>query len=206
MSNITPNPLEHFWFMPYSLAVREFLRNSLYLSNYPVDNNVGVYYTTPARAFARFIVPLINGGNLTPMATFTLTSNQPSPGQTPTGWFEKTIVNKETGEWETLRHPLPYEITYRVTIWTTRQSEMDILLYQAMTAAPANRKYAAIVDGQWMELEVKSPQSEGNLEPGESQDVSFRWGFDITIPRAYLPLSYKEGMGVVSGFEEIYDV
>lgn len=192
------NHLEHFWFLPYSIEVKNFLTNTLYLSSYPDDMNVGVYYTTPARAFAKFIVPVINGSNLSPTVTFHLTGHAPAQGQMPGGYFTKYQKSKTNDQvWETIRHPLPYELNYRVTMWTARQSDMDILLYQAMTAAPFNRKYAKIVEGQWMDIEVTNTQEESNLEPGEAQDLSVRYGFDIKISRAYLPLDYEEYYGII---------
>lgn len=201
------NHLEHFFFLPYSLEVKNFLIENMYLSSRPEDQNVAVFYTTPARAFSKFIVPVINGSNLNPTVTFHLTSHVPAPNQTPGGYFVKYQQSKENEEvWETNRHPLPYELNYRVTMWTTRQSDADILLYQAMTAAPFNRKYAKIVEGQWMDLEVTNVTDESSLEPGEAQDVSIRYGFDVKVSRAYLPLDYEEYYGIIKETDMFYDI
>lgn len=199
--------LEHFWFLPYSIKVKEFLQKKLYLSAYPVDKNVQVFYTTPSRAFAKFIVPVINGGNLNPTVTFVLGSHQPSQGQTPGGFF-KTYEKSKTNElvWKAIKHPLPYELTYKVTTWATRQSDADILMYQAMVAAPFNRKYAVKIDGQWAEFEVRNVTSESNLDPGESQDVAIRYGFEVHIPRAYLPLDYEEYYGTINETDIAFDI
>lgn len=199
--------LEHFWFLPYSLKIREFLKQKLYLSAYPADKNVSVYYSTPARVFAKFIVPIINGGNLSPTITFNLQSHQPATGQTPGGYFKKYQQSETNNEvWETISHPLPYELIYRVTVWAARQSDIDILMYQAMTAAPFNKKYAVKVEGQWAEFEVKNVTPELNLDPGESQDVAIRYGFDIIVPRAYLPLGYEEYYGIIKDTDVIFDI
>lgn len=201
------NNLEHYWFIKYSLAVKKFLQDTLYLKKYPEDKNVSVYYTTPSRAFAKFIVPVINGSNLNPTVTFHLTSHTPKQGETPGGYFKKYQQSKDNSKvWETLSHPLVYELTLRVTVWTTRQSDMDVLMYQAMTAAPFNHKYSCVVDGQWAELEVKNITSENNMEPGEAQDVSIRYGFEITIPRAYLPLDYEEYYGTIEDTDMVFDI
>lgn len=199
--------LEHFWFLPYSMEIKKFLARKLYLSAYPENENVQVFYTTTSRAFAKFIQPVINGGNLDPTVTFILQTHQPAAQQTPGGYFKiykKNNVNDEI--WETLKHPLPYELTYRVTMWTPRQSDMDILTYQAMTAAPFNRKYATKVDGQWAELEVKNISNESQIDAGEAQDVSVRLGFDIIVPRAYLPLDYEEYYGIIKDTDVIFDI
>jgi len=49
-------------------------------------------------------------------------------------------------------------------------------------------------------------QSESNLEPGEAQDVSVRYGFDIKISRAYLPLNYEEYYGIIKETDVVFDV
>lgn len=186
------NNLEYFWFLPYSIKVRDFLQKSLYLSSYHKDENTKVFYTTPSKAFARFIVPVINGSNLSPTITFHLTSQEINMNEMPGGFFKHFKYSNKNDLWESHRTPLPFTLTYRVTMWAARQSDMDILKYQAITSAPFNKKYVDIVDGQFMELESKMPTDESNLEPGEAQDVSVRVGFDIVIPRAYLPLDYEE--------------
>ena len=202
-----PNLVEHFLFKEQSLEVKKFLQKSLWLSKYPDDTNVKVFYATPQRAFSKLIAPIINGGNLYPTVSVVLQSTEMAPGQTPTGFFKKYIPSEDNPNvFEEHLHPLVYQLQYRVTIWTSLQSDMDILLYQAMSSAPQNRKFATAVDGQWMELETKSPQTEGALDPGEARDISFRYGFDIVVPRAYLPLNYEEYYGKILSSEMLYDV
>jgi len=201
------NVLEHFWFLNYSIEVKNFLIKNLYLSAYPKDKNVSVYYSTPSRIFAKYIVPVINGGNITPMVTFNLQTAIPSPNQTPGGYFRKYTKSKDSVyKWELIRHPIPYELSYRTTMWTMKQSDMDILLYQAAVAAPNNRKYPIYVDGQWGEIETKNFTLETNLEPGDIQDATVRYGFDIVIPRAYLPLNYEEYYGTIKTVDMLYDI
>lgn len=190
---------EHFLFMDYSLKVRDFLRDNLYLSSYPEDKNVGVYYSTPARAYAKFLVPVINGDTLYPKVTFRLTGYERTQGQSPNGYFKltKTIGDDEYQE---IRHPLVYSLTYRVTFWAAQQADMDILTYQAITAAPFERKYPITVDGQWGEICTQNFSDEGSMDPGEAQDISYRNGFDITINRAYLPLQSVNQKGIVKKY------
>lgn len=190
------NRSEHFWFMNYSLSVRNFLRKALYLSAYPADKNVEVYYATPPRAFTRFVIPVINGATLHPTITFRLATTERAANQTPNGFAKQSIIIGDN-RYREVRHPLVYELNYRATCWVTRQADMDILMYQATVAAPFNRKYAVKVDGQWAELEVANITDETNLDPGEAQDVSRRFAFDIKIPRAYLPLDYVDHTGII---------
>ncbi len=203
-----PNLVEHFLFKEQSIAVKKYLKNTLWLNRYPENTNVDVFYSTPERAFSKLIAPIINGGNLYPTVSVVLQSMEVASGQTPGGFFKKYIPSKSDERvFEEHTHPLVYELTYRATIWTALQSDMDILLYQAMSSAPQNKKYSTAVDGQWMELEVRTPQSESTLDPGDARDVSFRYGFDIIVPRAYLPLNFEEYYGRIDTIDDIiYDI
>lgn len=202
-----PNLVEHFLFKEQSIAVKKFLQDKLWLSRYPEELNVSVFYSTPERAFAKLIAPTINGQQLYPTVSVVLSGMEMAPNQTPGGYFKKYISSEsDPNVFEEQHHPLVYQLTFRVTVWSAMQSDMDIMMYQAMTAAPFNRKYATAVDGQWMEIETKTPQSESVLDPGEARDVSFRYGFDIVVPRAYLPLNYEERYGRIVSTDMVYDV
>lgn len=182
-------------FLNYHKFVRNFLKESLHLRNLSPDRPLGIHYSTPSRAFAKFIVPVINGSNLNPTVTYYMTSSPPAQNQTPGGYFKMPV--REGDSFKMMRNPLPYTLTYRITIWTTRQADSDYLAYQAMTSAPFNHRYAKMVDGQWGELEVRNLTNETNLEPGDVADKTTRIAFDIYIPRAYLPLSYEEYNGII---------
>ena len=204
-----PNLVEHFLFKQQSVAVKKFLKKTLWLNRYPKDTNIDVFYSTPERAFSKLIAPIINGGNLHPTLSFVLQNMEMAPGQTPGGYYKKYVPSKQDDRvFEEISHPLVYELTYRATIWTALQSDMDILLYQVMAAAPKNKKYSTVADGQWMEIEVRTPQTESNLDPGDAKDISFRYGFDIVVPRAYLPLNFNEYYGRIEDISSgiLYDV
>lgn len=204
-----PNLVEHFLFKEQSIAVKKFLKDSLWLNRYPESTNVDVFYSTPERAFSKLIAPVINGGNLYPTVSVVLQGMEMAPGQTPGGFFKKYVVSESDERvFEEHKHPLVYELTYRVTVWAALQSDMDILMYQAMSSAPQNRKYSTVIDGQWMEIEVRTPQSESTLDPGDARDVSFRYGFDIVVPRAYLPLNFEEYYGRIDNVTDgiVFDI
>jgi hypothetical protein len=202
-----PNLVEHFLFKEQSIAVKKFLQDSLWLTRYPTEQNVGVFYATPERAFIKLIVPIINGGNLYPTISVYLSGMEPAQGQTPGGYFKKFRPSENhENVFEEYAHPLVYQLTYRTTLWTSLQSDMDILLYQAIVAAPQNRKYSTVVDGQWLEIEVKTPTTESTLDPGDARDISFRYGFDIVVPRAYLPLNHEEYYGKILDTDILYDI
>lgn len=201
------NNLEYFWFLKYTKAVKNFLKESLHLKRLPESSNVQVFYTTPSRAFAKFIIPVINGSNLNPTITFQLLAPSLAEGQTPGGYFKKYQQNKDNPEmFERTQNLLVYSLVYRVTMWASKRQDMDILLYQAASSAPFNNKYSTQVDGQWAEMQVTNIVNETNLDPGESQDLAIRYSFEIKIPRAYLPLDYEEYYGIIKSTDVTMDI
>jgi len=160
-----------------------------------------------SRAFAKFIIPVINGSNLNPTITFQLLAPSLAEGQTPGGYFKKYQQNKDNPEmFERTQNLLVYSLVYRVTMWASKRQDMDILLYQAASSAPFNNKYSTQVDGQWAEMQVTNIVNETNLDPGESQDLAIRYSFEIKIPRAYLPLDYEEYYGIIKSTDVTMDI
>lgn len=198
-------PLEHFLFRNYSVAVKKWLQESLYLTSYPDDNNVTVVYTTPDRAWAKYIYPTLNGATTSPNANFHLTGMEYVDGQNMLGFVREYSKYPDKNKLKSIKPPLVYQLTYSVTLYTRVQSEMDVLLYQLVSQAHKNAKAWFMVDGQWCELVAGNPTDETNLEPGEAQDVIQRSGIDLTIPRAYLPLGYTEE-DIVLDTNLIYEV
>lgn len=185
-------PYEHFLWRQYSIAVKQWLIENMYLSAYADDNNVTVVYTTPERAWAKYIYPVINGATISPNVNFHLTGTEYKDGENILGFVKDLKVIEETNKVKSIKPPLIYQLTYHVTIYTRLQSHMDILNYQILSRAHKNAKATFGVDGQWCEMSAVAPADEMELEPGETKDVSNRSGLDLVIPRAYLPLDYEE--------------
>lgn len=193
-------PLEFFLFRNYTLAVRNWLRENVYLSTYPHDNNVTVAFMTPEKAFAKFIYPTLNGVTTSPNVNFYLSSNEYVEGENNLGFVREYKNFNENSMTKVLKAPLVYSLTYSCTIFTRNLPEMDVILYQIMSKAHKNAKAALKVDGQWAEIHAGNPTNETNLEPAEVQDIIHRWALELTIPRAYLPLDFEESR-TIGGFE-----
>lgn len=204
MSNSNIRPVEYFLFRNYSVAVRDWLRRTVYLSSYPIDNNVTVAFMTPERAFTRFIFPTLNGNTTTPNVSFHLSGMEYVP-ENSLG-FVKDFVGPENDKFKVLDPPLVYRLTYSVTIYTRSAPEMDVLLYQILSKTSLNKKATLFVDGQWVEIHSSDPTNDTTLEPAERQDVIHRWGLELTIPRAYLPVGGVEAEVITSVPEFDLDV
>lgn len=185
-------PLEAYLFRNYSIAIKKFLIESLYLSRYPDDENVSVSYMIPAKAFSKIVLPVINGQPLRPATAFHLSGNTYSANENHLGFVKENIYISESNVVKQVEPPQIRSLTYSLLLFTTLQSDMDILLYQLLIAAAPNKKGYRIVDGQWMEIKAGDPRDETTLEPGDAQDKLIRYGIDLTVPRAYLPRTYKE--------------
>ncbi len=191
-------PNEFFLFRNYSTAVKAYLQNKCFLSRYPKDENVLIIYSTPARAFAKYVYPIVNGQQIQPIISFHLSSNQYAETENLLGFVSESSYNTTTQVSRVVPPLLVYKLTYTLTLRTVTMADMDILLYQILTTTSRNKKHWAIVDGQWMELGFSDVREETNLEPGEVQDRVIRYGIDLTVPRAYLPREYQEAGAIES--------
>lgn len=197
-------PLEYYFFRLYSIALKQFLLENCYLSRYPHDNNVQVQYMTPPKAFSKVVLPIINGAPVNPIITFHLSDSPYSTSENHLGWVKENIFIEGSGMAKIVHAPQIRSLTYSLSLYTSLQSDMDILLYQIVMSAAPNKKGYKIVDGQWMEIKSGDPRDETTLEPGEAQDKLIRFGIDLTVPRAYLPRAYEEVEGILEAQVE-YD-
>jgi len=198
-------PNEYFLFRNYSKAVKAYLQNKTYLTRYPQDENVLIVYGTPARAFAKYVYPIVNGAQIQPIISFHLSGKQYAETENLLGFQNESSYNMNTQITRTVSPLLIYKLNYTLTLRTLTMSDMDILLYQILTTTSKNKKHWAIVDGQWMELGFSEVREETNLEPGEVQDRVIRYGIDLTVPRAYLPREYTEA-GAIQSWQLNYEI
>lgn len=184
------NTLEHYLFRNYSIGVKEWLQNNVYLHKYPKDNNVKVIYGTPERAWAEYIYPTLNGNSTTPILNFYLTDMEYKDSENFLGFARK--YEEIDGKYVKMPPPLIYKLTYSLTFFARTQAELDIIFYQIMSKAHRNRKSAIIVDNQWAEILATDQTYETNMEPPSSEDVIRRGSLKIEIDRAYIPQEVEE--------------
>jgi len=186
---IQTRPSEFDLFVSYGKKTKEFLKKVFYLNRYPEDENVDVNYATPSRAFAKYLVPVMNGGNLNPTITFFLESTEYSENENLLGYVKefKTVSDKA----RMVPAPIIYKLNYKVTILAANPVDCDRMAYQALAYARKNNKMALFFDGQWIEWYSHSLNNESVADPG-LEDLLVKKTFTITIPRAYLPVDFSE--------------
>ena len=190
-------PLEFNLFKNYSLGLQKWLNDNIYLSNLPGNNNINIQYDSIERAWVNIVMQIANGQNTSGNVNFVLTEMQYLENENILAFTHETMLESD-GSVHIVRPPLVYQLTYRVTLFTRLQSEMDFLIYQILSKAHKHAKAVMFVDGQWAEMVATNPTDETNLEPGEVQDRIVRWGLNFIIKRAYLPLLYTEVAKITS--------
>jgi len=182
---------EFFLFRQYSKALKQWFYDNCYLQRYPKDKNILVVYSTPERAFAKYMYPVLNGQLYRPLISFHLVSSSYTGGNN-LGFVNEYKYNTTNNIVTVVRPLLVYKLEYKVTIHTILMSDADILVYQMLTSANKDEAGVVKVDGQWAEIVAENNTDETNLEPGEVQDRILRYGVDFTIRRAYLPKPTSE--------------
>jgi len=198
-------PVEYTLFLNYTDKIKEFLIKNSYLKKYPKEENVQVFFATPPMAFAKFLIPVINGANLNPTISFYLNGIEYLQNENLLGYVEKPIRISETG-FLYLKPHLIYKLIYKVNILTTIEREADILQYQLLTKAPFNRPYPfKIMNNEWGTVYSQSASIDTELIPGEAKDKIISRSLELIIPRAYLPVECEIHDGIIEEINIVYD-
>jgi len=193
-----PNLYEYHLFRDYTKAIKEFCQNSVYLSRFPNDNNWQVFFETLDQAYAKRIIPMINGKNISPNGIISLDSTEYIDNENLGGFYSELIKGNDL-KYDSIRNPLIYRLEYTLTFFTSIRADADIINYQLLTKAPKNRKHTEIINENWCEIYVHSPTNETALEPEEAKSKVHRNSLKITIPRAFInyPIQ-REGISEIS--------
>lgn len=188
MHLIKPDPPQYSLFKDYAVAVKDFLTNVVYLKRFPRDKQTNIYYSTPQRAWANQVQPVVNGFSETPVCVFNLSAMEFKTSEIMGGFVtlteehptdkNKLIVNYS---------PTIWELTYDVTIWTKLMNDMDMIMSQIFIYALPPKCWATRVNETWAEIYVESNSIEDELEPGDAKDKVIRRSVVLKIRRAYLP-------------------
>ena len=200
-------PSEYNLFVLYGRAVKTFIKNHSFLSRYGErpEDGVNVSYASPPRAFAKYLVPVINGSNLNPTITFYLSGIDYVKEENLNGFVTEKKTNRTIGITTYVPAPIICKLTYKVMIMVANELDADVLQYELMANAPFKRPYAFGVDGQWATGYTDNPTNETNIEPGDIQDKVSRRSLDFIIPRAYLPLDYAIYSGIIQEINLTYE-
>lgn len=187
MEPITPEPPQYYLFKEYSRAVKEFLTEVVYLSRFDRDHQPNIYYSTPSRAWATYVQPIINGFAETPVCTFYLSGAEPKQSEIM-GWGHDRIQDPNNEDKYVYSFaPSIWKLNFKTTIWTKTINDMDVILSQIFLYSQTPKLWACMVDGAWCEIGVDSFSIDDDMEPGESKDKIIRRGLNTYVRRAYLP-------------------
>lgn len=186
----------------YGQAIKDFFISTCRLPDVPGERNISIVYATPSTAFAKYIIPIINGESARPVITFSLTGEE-SVNETPAPYHTNEI---RAGYRETVKFqpPILKQLTYRCDLFTTTQSESDTLLTQIELSSWEKRPYYTRVDGQGTDLFSSGFANETVLNPTVGSKKIIHHSFNIVIPRAYIFLTKTEEVGVIETINVVY--
>lgn len=197
-------PAEFTLFMNYIEKAKEFLTKNAYLKKFPKEENVQVFFASPPVAFAKFLIPVINGANLNPTISLYLSNIEYLSNQNQLGFVSKTVRVNENSFMYVKPH-LIYKLTFKINILAGNERDADILQYQLMTKAPFRKPYAFTILNQWGTLYVENPSIDTDLMPGEAKDRAIVRSLDLVVPRAYLPVESEIYSGIIEEINLNYE-
>jgi len=188
MDTIKPNPPQFPLFREYAVAMKSMFNQLLYLKRFSQEKQPKIYYSTPRRAWAKYVQPIVNGASETPICTFYLNGMTPVQGETMGGFVTTYEENPENEDEYTYSFsPSLWRLNYTVTIWSKTMTDMDNMLSQILIMTMSPKTWAAKVDGAWAEFVTESVAFEDEMEPGDAVDKVYRRSVTMYVRRAYLP-------------------
>ena len=143
--------------MGYHIALKNFFEGVAGLPNVPKNEgelygkNVKVIYATPSSAFAKYVVPMINGLAQRPIITYYLSSEETLNEVAGTPFLINRYVYKdEEGGFKqvSFRRPLMKSLTYTCTIFTNKMSDCDYILTLLELNCDKFKPYSCKVNGR----------------------------------------------------------
>lgn len=202
---VKTKPSEYDLFVSYGRLTKQLLQEIFKLSRYPDDENTVVAFVTPPRAYAKYLIPMINGGNINPTVTFYNEAPEYIENENMGGYYNERKLQPD-GTYKLVPAPLIYRLHYKVYINTATPMDADKLQYQLLSYCRKNKPAVKYHEGQWIEWYATNPTDEAPVEPGLEDKIAKR-GCDLYIRRAYLPVDYftAESIDEINAKMEIDD-
>lgn len=175
----------------YSSTLKSFLENASRLPDVSSENNTVVIYATPKVAYAKYIIPMINGKTTVPVISFTLVEETMNPNPGP---VYPVFEFKGDGEREVIkfRHPIIKSLKYKCDLYTLTIRDADTILTQLEHLSNEYRPYYTKIDGQGTEYYIKNVSIETVLNPESGSVKVIHNSFNVEVPQAKLFLVEKE--------------
>ena len=180
---------EYSLFYDYSSMLMEWIKSQLYLSEYASaeKGGVDVFYSTPARAFAKYVFDTGNGQLKRPLVTFHLNGMEYLRNENILGFQREVSFDLEKQKFIYKKPPLIYRLNYGITVYGKNFLDGEKILFHLMEASSHNERAVEVLNKRWVEFYTDNIRDESNLEPGEIQNITTRHGLDLIVLRAYLP-------------------
>jgi hypothetical protein len=172
------------WFKEYNQAMKLWLSHvKVHRPEEPMD--VPVIYQTPERAFADKIRPRVNKRVDLPVISFIMTGTEMDRSRyhAPSQLIWDRI--REGDRFKLMNRPMPWNISYNVTVWTKFQEDLDTIIYRLLSRFAPHSYIAPFNMASRVNFESHSDTS--ILEPGEDGDRIIRHDLNFMV-NGYMPL------------------
>lgn len=177
-------------------VLKSFLERNSRLPDTHEKNNTVVVYATPKAAYAKYIIPMINGRTTVPVISFTLEEETPYENVGP--MMPVFSMRGETEREEIrFRHPIIKSLKYKCDLYTLTIRQANTILTQLEHASNHLRPYYTKIDGQGVEYFLKDITVETVLNPESGNNKIIHNSFNVEVPQAKLFLVEKEEIGIV---------
>lgn len=190
---------ENTRWVSYGKAVAVFLETFGKLVDVPEERNTTVAYATPSTAWAKNIIPMINGETKRPFISFSLTSEE-SVNETSLVYpYFHTPIKDENGNIRMFkfRAPIIKELTYKCDVFASTRSEIDMILNNIEFQAWEKRPYYTKVNGRGTEIIMKNISDATELNPNQGALKIQHCSFELIILRAMIFPAEEEEVGVI---------
>lgn len=169
----------------YSLALVNFLRDTCSLPGTEDDKNTLVYFATPNTAFAKYILPMINGKTIRPVITVAPPTEEISDMITsPYVYYNvKGDTNRKSYKFN---YPIIKELTYNCLLFSVTMEQADLMLMKLEASSNKYKPYCVRIGNRTAEYYVDGITFDSNINTGSGETKVIQYSFTVKVPRAVI--------------------
>lgn len=197
------DPINVRW-LGYHSALKKFFEDTAALPNRPkneenVGKNVKVIYSTPSSAFAKYVIPTVNGLTQLPILNFHLSSEEnidEVSGNAITKYRHYNIDNEGNLTQISFNRPLMKSLNYSCNIYSTTMSECDYILTLLECNCNKYRPFSTRVNGRPAQFYIDNVETGTPIEYEGKKIISST--FSVNVPRAIImPTDIETDSGII---------
>ena len=197
------DPINVRW-LGYHTALKKFFEDVAGLPNRAKNTgntgkNVKVIYATPSSAFAKYVIPTVNGLTQLPILNFHLSSEETLDeisGNAISKFSTYSIDDDGNATKISFNHPLLKKLNYSCNIYATTMSDCDYLLTLLECNCNKYRPFSTKVNGRPAQFYLDNVETGTPVEYEGKKIISST--FTVSVPRAIImPTEIETDVGVI---------